>query len=126
MRTWPACAGCGPPRRPRLPRVPPPELASTGRDVQPRGPALLRVPSHPVFKPVGCGAEGREALTIGTGTWDRATEGARAGRSTRPVSPHGCRLPPRRGPLADQECNAGSATPYGKPEGLRPPDHCVT
>ena len=82
----------------RLPRVPPPELASTGRIAQPRGPAMLRVPSHPVLKPVGCGAEGREALTIGTGTRDRATEGARAGWSVRPVSPHGCRLPPRRGP----------------------------
>ena len=112
MRTWLAYTSCGPRARLRLPRAPTPELASTGRNAQPRGPAILRVPSHPVLKPVGCGAEGRGALTIGIRTRDRATEGARARRSARPVSPHGCRPPPRRGPLMDQECNAGSATPY--------------
>ena len=42
------------------------------------------------------------------GTWDLAPPKARAqgarGALARPVSPHGCRPPPWRGPRLDQEC----------------------
>ena len=84
----------------------------------PRG----RRPYHPslkgtedprdVAKQNGSAAGGTRVATMpeGAGTeCDRdlgpcATEGTCTGWGARPVSPHGCRPPPWRGPRLDQEC----------------------